>query len=160
MKTIELTKGKAAIVDDKDFEWLSKLSWHAAKRKQTWYAATRIYDTNRGHIAYMHRLLTGAQKGEKVDHRDRNGLNNRRSNLRPCNSLQNCMNKGPLKNKRSRFKGVQFVNKLRKWCAEITVLGHRKRLGVFVRQRDAAIAYNEAALKEFGEFAYLNPVPL
>ena len=81
-KTIPLTQGKVAIVDDADFDWLNQWKWYAIHRRSIWYAETR--DRSTGRCIRMHRLITKVQPDLQVDHRNRDGLDNRRCNLRCC----------------------------------------------------------------------------
>ena len=98
MKKIPLTQGKFALIDDKDFELVSKYKWCACKIYNTFYAVTSVSKPdNRIAKIYMHRLILNPPAGFGVDHRDINGLNNRRYNLRPCNRTQNAQNQRPQK---------------------------------------------------------------
>jgi len=101
-KLIPLTQGKFAIVDAEDYEWLNQYKWHTDKAQNTYYAVSQ---KNRKTIK-MHRLITGAPKGLFVDHRDHNGFNNRRDNLRLCTNQENQQNKQPMCGKTSKYKGV------------------------------------------------------
>ena len=102
MKYIPLTQGKLAIVDDEDFEWLSQWKWHFNRKK---YAARTI---NHSGKLYMHQVILNTPKGMLSDHRNGNGLDNRRKNLRACNVQQNKANSRLPKNNTSGFKGVYW----------------------------------------------------
>jgi hypothetical protein len=105
----------------------------------------------------MHRLILGAQNGDLVDHKDRNGLNNRRNNLRLCTSSQNSMNViRKYKGKTSVFRGVHFHKAANKWIAKVYAGRVAHHLGSFVNEVDAAIAYDHAAKRLHGEFALVN----
>jgi len=94
-----------------------------------------------------------------VDHIDRDGLNNQKSNLRVCTNSQNSCNKIAHSDRRaSKYKGIGHTkrNRTKKWSAKICVNGKQKGLGSFLTEREAAEAYNVAALKYHGEFANLN----
>lgn len=151
MKNIPLTQGQVAIVDDEDFGVLSAYKWHAhwMPRSKTFYARRE----EAGVIISMHRIVCGVGPGQEVDHRDHNGLHNWRNNLRPCTTQQNIWNQRKKKS-RSAWKGVKPCGS--KWRAQITVSGKRIHLGYYVEEKDAAIAYDKAARRYFGEFAYLN----
>ena len=104
----------------------------------------------------MHRSLMKAQRGQQVDHRDRNPLNNQKSNLRFSTQAENLLNKAVRKDSASGYKGVR--RRGIRWRAYIHVQGRRKHLGTYTTKVEAARAYNEAALKHHGEFAYQNEV--
>ena len=157
MKQIQLTQGQFALVDDCDHEYLSQFKWCAAKYRGKFYAV-------RGRPSVrMHRVVAerAGMKIEdlEVDHDDHNGLNNVRSNLRPATTSQNQWNRALQKDNTSGFKGVCWHQRSRKWQARIRVNGKLVYLGYHDDKIDAARAYNEAAIKYFGEFAYLNEVP-
>ncbi|MGN8022187.1 AP2 domain-containing protein [Phyllobacterium sp. 22229] len=104
----------------------------------------------------MHRVILGITDERLVDHVDRNGLNNRRSNLREANRTQNIANTGPYKGNISGFKGVSYDKERNLWKAQIRVEGRSKCIGRFVTPEEAARAYDELAFAAWGEFAYLN----
>lgn len=163
MKEIPLTQGKVALVDDSDFERLSRHKWHAHKSSSTtsWYARRNIRIRPRVQTTIlMHREILGLEySSHDGDHRDGNGLNNQRSNLRPASRSQNLQNQqGHLKKKYSRFKGVhRDVARSRScWLAQIRVNGKQKVIGSFRNEEVAALAYNEAARIHFREFAKTN----
>jgi len=151
IRFIPLTKGKVAIVDAEDYDWLSKYKWYACKRKYTYYA----YRWQNHHAIAMHRVIINAPEGMLVDHIDRNGLNNRRSNLRLCKALQNAANQPP-RGGTSKYKGVHWSKSNNKWVTAITFREKYLYLGSFNDQIDAAKAYDKKAAELFGEFAYLN----
>lgn len=159
MKEIRLTQGKFATVDDQDYERLSTYKWRAWHKRNTWYAATTIttIDGKRQSIE-MQRMVLGYGYGDKVeiDHKDRDGLNNTRLNLRHATRTQNRQNQGPRADNRSGFKGVGYCAKTGKWRARITAEGKRHTLGYFYDAIDAAIAYDTAAKQHFGQFAVTN----
>lgn len=159
MKLVPLTNSEDfAIVDDCDFERVSKHSWYLNHQG---YPYTSVYVPGyRGkrEKLYLHRLIIGAKKGQIVDHADRNPLNAQKSNLRFATALQNVRNMGPIRKagKSSQFKGVSLVPA--KWRSQIRVNGKSILLGYFFSETEAARAYNKAAKEYFGEFAYLNPL--
>jgi hypothetical protein len=110
----------------------------------------------------MHKVIMGMPpRGLVVDHRNGDGLDNRRSNLRFSTRAGNARNRRHHRSWRgrecaSRFKGITWDKEARKWCAAIYVDGKRKNLGRFHSEMEAAKAYDRAALAEFGEFARLN----
>ena len=157
-REIPLTQGKVALVDDGDYEELSKYKWYANRGGSTWYAHTHTRQGNRKRVfVAMHRLIIDAPKDMQVDHIDRNGLNNTRANLRLATRAQNGHNSiRSVTKKTSAYKGVFPAGK--KWWARIYFNGKCIRLGTFEREADAALAYNEAARKYHQEFACLNDV--
>ena len=106
----------------------------------------------------MHRAIMNAPKGVMVDHIDRNGLYNRKRNLRLCSRRENSYNRRGNSRGSSQHKGVFWHNVCGKWMAGITYNGKFSYLGVYVSEKDAAKAYDEKAKELFGEFAYLNLV--
>lgn len=149
MKTITLSQGKVALVDDANFDLVIPFRWHAVKIKDAYYARD-----NDG--TYMHRLIMGAGPGEEVDHRDGDGLNNQRFNLRRCTHLQNLRNTRIQTNGSSKYKGVGWRPEKKKWRARIMVNGQDICLGHFNDELAAAMAYDKAAKVYFGEFARTN----
>ncbi len=151
MREVPLTQGKVSLVDDADYKYLNQFKWFAHKIDKTFYAVRDVGKTR----LYMHRVLVGID-GLEVDHRDRNGLNNQRYNLRPATRSQNVANQPPHKDNKSGFKGV--TQERNRWKARIMVDGCQIHLGCYDTAIEAAKAYNGAALKYFGEFAYRNKV--
>ena len=149
VRYIALTRGKFAIVDKADYEWLNRHRWHASCFGGKTYARR---NTKTGSIM-MHRAILCAPKGLVVDHIDGNGLNNRRSNLRICTPWQNAQNSGP-HGRGSRFKGVYPSGN--KWYAVIKHKRQTHYLGTFDDELEAAKARDRAAYTLQGKFAYLN----
>jgi len=157
MKLVRLhgknAEGRCALVEDGDYAQLRKFKWYVGKNG---YCYARKQSSNVETHYYMHRVVMQAPSGTLVDHINRNPLDNRRVNLRLCSFKQNNTN-GSAYNKHSRYKGVRY--RYGRWYARITVNHVGYHLGSFATEQDAAIAYNQAALKHFGEFAGLNVVP-
>jgi len=155
-KIIPLTQNKIAIVDAPDFEWLNQWKWHTIKARRTCYAARADYSHRPRRYLYMHQVIMTPPSGMEVDHINGNGLDNRRINLRLCTHHQNCMNnrkeRGRSRRYPSKFKGVSWHTQSGKWRARI----QGEHLGCFNYEIEAALAYNEAARRRFGEFANLN----
>jgi hypothetical protein len=138
MKTIPLSKGKVAVVDDCDFEWLNQWKWYC----HMGYAARTVNSQPKRRV-FMHREILSEMVGEfKVgDHINRAPLDNRRTNLRPSDALANMCNKNKYKNNTSGFVGVCWNKKLKRWRAVISFNGRRLHLGYFDDPKDASAAY-------------------
>ena len=152
-----LKDGRAVLVDDEDFDRVSKLSWHASKDGYVMHKIKR--EGNRVDTIYLHRFVLNARPGFKVDHKNRNPADCQKHNLRQTDDSLNQANS----NKRqgttsSRFKGVYFYRAYGRWKAQLRFNGQRLFLGHFDEEIDAAKAYNVAALQCFGEHANLNPI--
>ncbi len=151
MKEIPLTKSRVALVDDCDYERLLPFFWYALRGRQCWYAA---YNGPLGSF-YMHRLVLNAPSGIEVDHRDGDGLNNRRYNLRLASDSDNKANRGCQSNNTSGFKGVS-LQAGRYWRVVLKCRGVKHHVGYFPTAIDAARAYDVKAIEIFGEFARTN----
>ncbi|MDD2923192.1 MAG: HNH endonuclease [Anaerolineales bacterium] len=154
MKTIALTQGKSAIVDDEDYEYLSQFNWQVIKG----YAYRTGARPERKHIA-MHNEIMKVGSGKHVDHINLNPLDNRKENLRVCSFGQNIFNRPIFKNNKSGYKGVvreRTAIITPKWRAQIQVNKKIIYLGSFRSPEEAARVYDKAAVKYFGEFANLN----
>lgn len=150
MIEIPLTKGKVAIIDEDDFVLVSLHDWWLKTVDTHSYAETKVNGKN----VTMHRLLLEPPKGIFVDHRDANGLNNRRNNLRLATPQQNCWNIRKYPGRE--YKGVSFRKDRGVYRAYITLHDTYQHLGHFSTAEEAAVAYDKAALKLFGEFANMN----
>jgi hypothetical protein len=156
MKMIELTQGKFAEIDDSDYKKVKRYAWfaHRSKKKNlkdTWYAGTNICIDGKNKTVHLHTFLMNASRGHDIDHFDGNGLNNQRSNLRVCSRSENLMNQRKAKGM-SRYKGVSFFKTAKKWRAQIK----GKHLGLYITEKEAAKAYNSAAICLFGKFSRIN----
>lgn len=149
-KKIPLTQGQFSIVDDEDFEWLNQWKWYY----NNGYVKRNAKRDNNGiqHKISMHTLLLKVERPFEVDHINRNPLDNRKINLRKSSRFQNSGNIF-YKNKTG-FKGV--VKRINRWEAHIRKKGKLIHLGTYKTSIEAARAYNKAALKYYGEFAYTN----
>lgn len=153
MKEIKLTQGKVALVDDEDFEWLNGFKWCADKNNYSFYAVR----VSMGKKIYMHReILNISLLKTLADHKDRNGLNNQRDNLRIATRSQNNTNKTPMGI--SKYLGVVWHGQVSKWMARVSKDSKVYHLGLFTNEEDAAIAYNKKAFELYGEFANQNIV--
>jgi hypothetical protein len=147
---VELTKGKWAKVDLTDMEKVMFHCWYlcSAGYAYRWQAKRRIY---------MHRLILGLPPGREpgVDHRNRDRLDNRRSNLRTATRSQQGVN-APKHPGSSGLRGVSWDKRKRKWRADIRTNGKKRTLGYFDDRVAASRAYDWAALEAYGEFSILN----
>lgn len=115
-----------------------------------------MINTKKGSCILMHREILGLIAGSPDgDHRDGDGLNNRRNNLRVVTKSQNQMNQQKIRGN-SRFKGVCWDKSRGKWLATIRFERKSYNLGRFNNESDAACAYDKKAQELFGEFARLN----
>lgn len=154
---IKLTQGQYAIVDFDDFCRLNGCKWYARKAGRTYYAERLEYV---GEVLYrirMHRVIMNAKKGDIIDHHNHNGLDNRKDNLRPATRTQNNWNScRGFDSATSKYKGVFYDKRRKKFRAVLSIDGKRKHLGYFDNELDAARAYDAAAKLHRGEFAALN----
>ncbi|WP_173934287.1 AP2 domain-containing protein [Chelativorans sp. Marseille-P2723] len=152
MKTIPLTQGYVALVDDDHFGTLSARKWFAARdARGLVYARTKID----GRAVGMHRVIMNAPKGILVDHKNRNTLDNRRCNLRLATSQQNNANKS-FQSRKFSYRGVLQTRSQKSYGAQIRVNRKLIYLGSYPTIEEAARAYDAAATRYFGEFASLN----
>lgn len=155
MKEIPLTKGKVALVDDEDYERLIAMGKWCFNRYPQKTKATYKMDGSRSSVAIlMHRVIMNAPDGLYVDHIDGNPLNNQKYNLRLCSHKENMKNQRKSRSNKSGFKGVTWKKQCKRW--QVTI--DHNYIGVFKDVKDAAKAYNDAAIKLHGEFANLNPI--
>lgn len=160
-KSIPLTQGKIALVDDEDYEYLNQWKWQARKNRRgdrvwTWYAARLENQSGRRVLLLMHRVIMAvADSNLKVDHRDGDGLNNQRSNLRECTNSENSKSRRRSQNNTTGYKGVT-LEKSGKYRARIRVNYKSINLHSYLTAIEAARAYDDAAKKYYGDFALLN----
>ncbi len=156
MKLIPLTQGKFAQVDDADYDCLSQWKWQYAAGYAVRNKYIGTFDGKKKTKTFlMHREINKTPDGFETDHRDSDRLNNQRYNLRDATQIQNQRNREHGCGK-SKYKGVSRNKRTERWEAKIKTIDKRYYLGSFNSETDAAISYNNAALKYFGEFARLN----
>lgn len=154
MKEIVLSTGEVVVVDDHDYGQLSKFKWNSRKGYPIRSQRLRANGKSIKKTITMSRQIVGCPDGLVVDHIDGNPLNNRRENLRICTLRQNLLNRRSV-SKTSKFKGVCWSGRERKWRA--TIRHHRHiTIGYFASEKEAAKAYDAMAIKSFGEYAWLN----
>jgi hypothetical protein len=132
MRRIPLTKGYFALVDDADYEMLSRFKWQVNVLPRAVYAQRGAFVGGKWTTVMMHRTIFGlTDRTLDVDHIDHNGLNNQRSNLRPCTRSQNNMNRRLGKDSTSGIKGVSWKRSDNAWRAQIKLDGKTVHLGFF-----------------------------
>jgi hypothetical protein len=164
MKKLPLSKGYVAVVDDEDFERVGRFKWHARVHLRADGTIKSVY-ARRNVVApsgvrtgeLLHRVILGVTDPKiQIDHRDHDGLNCRRFNLRTATVSQNQCNGKKRCDNTTGFKGVYWYEKYHKWNAQICASGQRKNLGYYDTPEKAAKAYDSAAIEHHGEFALIN----
>ncbi len=164
MKEVLLSRGLVALVDDDDFPLICGFKWHAARGRslsEVWYACAclgkaQALQFGKRHVK-LHRLLMGFPNSPlKVDHRNGNGLDNRRENLRIVNANQSQMNRPANIQAVSQYKGVSWHKRSSRWQSQICAYGHHRYIGEFANEIEAALAYDREAILIHGEYARLN----
>lgn len=160
MKEIKSKSGRVCLVDDEDFDRVSKIRWSSHVHKNTVYFRGH-FPSSKGKMIYssIHRFILGVTDPKIiVDHIDKDGCNNQKSNLRLCNTSENSANRRPRKHKRSQYFGVSFYSDItvNKWRAQIQKNKKSYYLGCFATEIEAAKAYDLKAKELHGEFANLN----
>ena len=161
MKEIKLTRGYVAIVDDEDFEKLSKFKWKADVRKSGLVYAKRFVEKNIDGIRYrrsfyLHRdIMEAIGGGDLIDHENGCPLDCRRDNLRPCDYAQNNRNSKVKSIRNEGIKGV-YLRPSGRWAAQITFNYKNICIGTFDTIELAALAYDKMAIELFGDFARTN----
>lgn len=181
MKKILLTKGKYAIVDDEDYPFLNRMSWYAKKTPktvngiETYRAVLRVYESlpaqtkkDRNKITiYMEQFLIKIENCHKIGHRNRNTLDNRKSNLVATTqgkSLQHAKKRILTLGKKptSKYKGVTLqknrYGQITGYYSHINKDKKRYYLGVYKTEEEAGVAYNKKAIELYGDYAFLNEI--
>lgn len=155
-REIPLRGGGVAIVDEADFEMLNQYKWSlfTHPRTRVSYARGTVAKWTQ---AFMHRFIMGlTDRSIRVDHKNGNGLDNRRSNLRIATASQNRFNADKNRTTKNKYKGIWFKPQTGRWSAQIRAHGQRFHLGFFDTPEEAARAYDQAAKEKHGEYAKLN----
>lgn len=162
MKKIPLSgkygHGLSTLVDDEDYDKLIKHTWSVSTKG---YVVTTISDKTKKSGKFtlsMHRFVVNAPNDMQVDHKHGNRLDNRKSELRICTPVQNSRNRKVNHTSLSGYKGAWWSKSNKKWLSFIRLNNKRKYLGFFGTAEEAALAYNKATIKHFGEFARLNDI--
>lgn len=164
MKQILVTSKKYgnfnALVDDNDFDRVNQYRWYLFRDKYNDYAVGRLIVNRIKRKVLMHRFILNILDSLILcDHKDGNGLNNKRNNIRVATKLQNNRNVKTNNRNSTGYKGVHYNKINKKFIARVASGTERLYLGSFDNKEDAARAYNEYALKHHGEFARLNIIP-
>jgi len=156
MKKIKLTQDKVVVVDNKWFEMLKYVKWHAKEQGDKYfYAATMCKGCTRMHDVIMDTCSIDKKK-YVIDHINRDTLDNRVSNLRIITRSINSVNQKKRKSTSSKYKGVYFDNAVRKWCSCMRINGIYLNLGRFKSEKEAAEMYDNVAKEWYGSYAVLN----
>lgn len=147
---VGLTKGYVALVSPEDHDILDSASWHAEKKRNVVYARS---DASRP-FRMLHRAILKPETSDTIDHKNDNGLDNRRGNIRPATAAQNSINRKVTKRSRSGYIGVFETPS--SWAAQINKESGCWHLGNFDTPEEAAIARDIGAIQEYGDFATLN----
>jgi hypothetical protein len=148
---ILLPCGRVATVDREDLLKCSPYCWNSVKRKHTCYVIGRLQSSPVRALVYLHRLVMGQPDEKLIDHKDFDGLNNRKFNLRHCLPSQSLAHtrRAP---SRSGFRGVTFHEKAKKYQAMFA----GEHVGLYGTAEEAARARDKEAMRRRGEFAVLN----
>lgn len=153
MRVIELTRGQVAYCDNSEYQILIQLNWCLDVHKGKLYARAR----NKGVLVKMHRFIMRVKDPKiYVDHRDSDGLDNQKKNLRKCTPQQNQYNKGVYKNNTTGSKGVVYHKRNKSWDIQISCDKKRLYLSGFKSKKFASQIYNELAYVLYGSFASFN----
>lgn len=155
MKELHLTKGKVALVDDKDFTSINARKWQALKNHRTWYAQSTFSSAGKKQTVKLHRHIIGALPGLEVDHINGDGLDCQRKNLRIVTTQMNSFNRRARAGS-SIYKGVCAGKTSGSWRAQIKANGKNHHIGQFASEIEAAKAYDKKAGEFYGVHAYLN----
>lgn len=161
VRELPLTRGKVALVDEGDWERVSRFKWQALRADGgLWYAYHNFWKDGKAKHVALHRFILRIDQSNRplVDHRNRNGLDCRRENLRLATQSQNLTNTRLSARNKSGYKGVSICKRTRKapWLAQIRKDKKLYYLGHYKTPQEAALAYDNAARKLHGEFATLN----
>ena len=152
---IPMTQGLVALVDEADAQRVSLHSWYPLRSSRSKYRTIYARAWISGKTVLLHRLILN-EPDSRIDHINGDGLDCRRSNMRPATNSQNLRNRGPNRGNTSGYKGVCWQQAEQKFAARIWVDGKIIHLGYFTDPIDAAHVYDGAACRLHGEFAWLN----
>ena len=150
-----LTQNKWTVIDEADYPAVIPYRWCAVRNDRSFRVAAHLPNNK---TCWMHRLIHPVAAGLNIDHRDGNGLNNRRANLRAATAQQNARNKGVHYNSKTGYAGVRWDPYRQRWWTDIRVDGKIVFLGRFICFKRAVSARKSAETKYFGEFARVRRV--
>ena len=153
MNTVSfVVAGRTILIDEEDLLIVAALKWHICQnpKGRTVYAASA---PRKREYVLMHRLIMGAPKDKEVDHRNYNGLDNRKSNLRLCSRFQNQWHSRLRSDNKSGYRGVTWNEECNKWSAQFHYRGIKTYLGLFLSAEEASQVYEKAVKELRGEFA-------
>jgi len=145
MKKIQLTQEKEAIVDDEDYEWLNSYKWFAHWDGYNFYACRNVKisgSKQRQTKISMHRVIMNPGDNMEVDHINHNGLDNQKENLRIVTHRQNLQNMEKIGS--SKYPGVSWIKRDKKYQAKAQINGKNKHLGYFDSELEAFKVYKKA----------------
>lgn len=152
---VQLTKGYWAVIDAADAEAVGQFNWIAAPRDRRIYAARQVGGRKSKRTVFLHQFVAeraGVARKRTVDHRNENGLDCRRMNLRPATQQENLANRGAQRNSKTGIKGVSFDSKRKTWCASVKA-GSTRRQGRFPTKESAVEAVSTWRRELHGTFA-------
>lgn len=159
MKEILLACGKIVLVDDEDYNEVNKYKWGAYFNGYTFYASRVVRIKGKRTSISMHRVIAGLTYGDShqyADHINRNGLDNRKENLRLATPHLSNYNQKKRKDNTSGYRGVNWCKRTGKWHTSIQTNGHHKSCGYYDDPIEAALVYDRVAKNIAGEYANLN----
>lgn len=155
---VPLTQGYEAIIDAADAHLVDGVCWTTLVQRRRDQSVVKVYamrfvrEPDGAKAVYLHRVIAGTPEGMETEHRNGDGLDNRRDNLRHATHMENMRNRRNAINNRSGKKGVSWSTSAGKWRAQIRAGDSPRHLGYFECIEDAAAAYAEASARLHGEF--------
>ena len=163
MRFLPLTRGMYAMVDDEDFDRLRFWKWHVqCCGPGKLYASRSVKIEGKTYARYLHhevlKLEIPLPRGIVVDHINGESLDCRKENLRCCSPNENMVNCGPrlVWGKTSKYKGVHYDRREKRWIARFSYKGRHYGLGRFKDEYTAVVIFNRAVCKVIGACAYVN----
>jgi hypothetical protein len=154
---IKLTKNQEMIIDDDDFEKISKYKWHASEIRNSnkFYAMTQIFRNGKRTRDVAHRIILGFPNGF-IDHINGNPLDNRKRNLRICTNSENLCNRPAQKSNKIGYKNIWYDKERSRFCVDISFNRKKVFRGRFAFLDEAILARNVNLIKYHGEFAFID----